>query len=271
MSRLKNIMRSIVLSGIFWSHALLFFGGCDSESVFQVMSGPRKAVTRVSHVNMRIAPFIQANKVDVLRKDVELRILGKSEDRDRIGSSRDYWYHVELESGVRGWIYGTGLTPGQSSETRKKRLPAMVYLSSALIPDFDLSGLWRIRSGIPDHPQRKKFLIRIFPDGNYQFENGTDSPVEGKLEVDHTGSLVRFSNPVETGESLHYSLTGKELFLTGDIENKPVIFEKFKLLPKNQRRKHYKPEEPEKEEQSETATESEEEAGDDEEISEEVE
>lgn len=221
----QKILPALILFLILISTVVM---SCGEKGVFRrlVDTIPDRAVTRVNSVNMRIAPFVLASKVDVLQKGIPLKIVDRSDKKDRIGRSVDYWYRVRLINGLEGWIYGTGLTLNESpgkGENPVWNIPS----TSSVIPDGDLRGKWKVSSG-GDSFKRVELLFR--KDGTFLYQRGAEMPAEGTYKVDaDLNSIQLKSGSLPDGTGIKYFFTGRELRLSGDIGGTRVVFRRSSM------------------------------------------
>lgn len=68
-------------------------------------------ITTATGVRLRSAPQTAAEEVTKLGLGVVVRVLGRSESRERVGSAEDFWYNVAAPDGREGWVFGALTAP----------------------------------------------------------------------------------------------------------------------------------------------------------------
>ncbi len=200
---------------------------CGQKSVFEklVSNLPDKAYTKVNRVNMRVSPFILGSKVDVLRKGVELKVVERSETKDIIGSSREYWYRVRMVNGVEGWIYGTGLLFDKPEDDKSDLEIWRIPMDSSMLPDADLRGKWKVSSG-GERFNRVDLVLR--GDGTFSYQTGIEMPAEGTYSISREkNQIILNSGSLPDGKSFLYTFSGEELRLVSEISGTRVVFRRF--------------------------------------------
>ena len=67
------------------------------------------AVVLEDSPRVRKAPDLQSEVLFTLKKDEEVIILQRSEEKSTIQTYNDYWYFIRVSDGKTGWSYGTFL------------------------------------------------------------------------------------------------------------------------------------------------------------------
>lgn len=76
-------------------------------------------IITVSGTNVRSAPKLAAERVAQLSLGTIVKELARSETQEKIGSSQDYWYQIEMEKGKTGWAFGNLSKPFEPTQRAK--------------------------------------------------------------------------------------------------------------------------------------------------------
>lgn len=188
----------------------------DEESVSaETGFKPRKGIISVEGSSLRIAPSTLASKIDVLAKQLPVLVIGKTREKERVGSSRDFWYKIRLENNVEGWIYGAGLNFGDDEKAGKGPILPEEELKTRIVGKW-----WELVPGGGTGKNR----IHIWPEGEYKTSLGLKQDKEGTYELDLENNLIRFSEGAPGGKELKFVLVGRELRLKGQRQNRDLFF-----------------------------------------------
>jgi hypothetical protein len=160
-------------------------------AVFAQGFTPTTGVVNDSGVRMRATPDLQAASIEFLSKLDPVEISGRSNAKQKIGNTEDYWYKVRSPDGKEGWSFGgfIDLSPAPgASMIASCRCGDREKLRSDLGHFFGLDlGSIRVGSG------EEVFVLPSFTDGTKEVESpvsGTFHPItEHNFTVTYSASV----------------------------------------------------------------------------------
>lgn len=138
-----------------------------------------------------------------LREGEEIKIIGRTEETDTIGSTQNYWYRILTETGTAGWSYGHNLELFRASEAEKRdpyqaaadRLTSTVFYPSEY-KEYIANEIYDLELFAKNYffkvdPQKKVLTIRsklysgVFSysgiEGDRRTVSFTDTPIQVNL------------------------------------------------------------------------------------------
>ena len=181
---------------------LLFFvlSSCGGKEPEVKEALPESATVMGDNVSVRTDPISMAAEVQTLSGGTTVKVLKKSPEPTRIGKFNSHWYYVELESGLKGWVYGARLSLSGGGS------PA-VDVQKVLAEDLEkqiVGRWWEIR---PDGSTGYRKYV-FYPDRKFKYGYGADYYSEGVYEVVATRSIVHLEG---TGSGLGDNLSVKHV------------------------------------------------------------
>lgn len=184
----------------------LFLPHCGKEAPVVQDALPESAVVMGENVSVRTDPISMASEVQTLEAGTRVKILKKSPEPVKIGKFNSHWYYVELESGLKGWVYGAKLSIA-SGKT------AAADVEKTLAEDLEkqiVGRWWEIR---PDGSTGYRKYV-FYPDRKFKYAYGADYYSEGDYEVVPTRSIVHLEGKGSgLGDNLTIKRVGSDLRL----------------------------------------------------------
>lgn len=82
-------------------------GNDDGLLVFSIIYN---GVINDNRIRVRAEPSLEGNILGMLNLGAEVRIIDRSREKQKIGSQEAFWYKVENEKKITGWVYGAFIT-----------------------------------------------------------------------------------------------------------------------------------------------------------------
>jgi len=93
--------------------------------------------SQVDAAILRTDPSTYGFEIATVRKGEPVTVISRTEKKAQIGQSSDYWYFVEKEDQVRGWVYGATMSRIAAANTEDVvEGPDMVVIQA------NLPGIW---------------------------------------------------------------------------------------------------------------------------------
>lgn len=182
---------------------------------------PETATVTGDNISLRSGPISMASEVYSLSGGTRLKILKKSPEPTRIGKFNQYWYYVELENGMKGWVYGARLSIA-GAESGSPDSSGGGGLDQKLADELDkqiIGRWWEIRQD--GSTGYRKYVF--YPDRKFKYAYGSEYYDEGTYEVVVTRSLVHLEGKGSgLGDNLNMKHVGNDLRL--QVEYKGSLY-----------------------------------------------
>jgi uncharacterized protein YgiM (DUF1202 family) len=86
---------------------------------------------------LRTDPTTYGFEIDTIRKGESVKVLRRTDKKSRIGRTEDYWYFVEKENHLKGWVYGAALSLIPTGEAEE-----VVDAPDLVVVQANLPGIW---------------------------------------------------------------------------------------------------------------------------------
>lgn len=179
---------------------------------------------------IRIQPYIYSTKISELRRGTRVNILEQSAETSFIAGMKNYWYKIQLEDGIIGWIYGSNLKmfdedSSSSIESYTKELKQEEVDNIKK----ELTGKWwsiNKRGDFTSH------LLKIYPDGKYYSLRKQGREIKGEYELDAYEQTLTFSNGTSLGKVFTYiDMAGEYMLEYKDSNDVSYSFKKIAIEP----------------------------------------
>ncbi len=197
--------------------SLALLSGCPSKEPEVKSEFPASATVIGDNTSVRTDPLTMAPEVQTLSTGTKVKILGRSPEPMRIGKLNEHWYRIELESGLKGWVYGGKLSLGSGNAS-------LTGVEQKLADDFEkqiVGKWWEIR---PDGSTGyRKFVF--WPDRKYKYGYGADyyGP-GGTYELVLTRRLVHLEPTSGVGDNLTVKHVGTDVRLQAEHDGTVYTF-----------------------------------------------
>ncbi|MCB1146474.1 MAG: SH3 domain-containing protein [Leptospiraceae bacterium] len=195
---------------------LAIFNSCgpDSEKNSAAIDLPPTAEIMADNLKVRVTPNTMGAELGTFTAGQSVKVLERSASQVRVGSMNAYWYKVESDDGLKGWVYGAYLSieadPNLAANNEKK----ILRIKESLI------GRWYATS---QSGRMLDVFTAIYPEGKITFGSAGKEAQIGKYTFETSGTSVLVmtegvNNPLFTemsaelrGETLYF-----KVFFRGD-------------------------------------------------------
>ncbi|MEQ9365893.1 MAG: SH3 domain-containing protein [Leptospirales bacterium] len=211
--------RAILIAACF-AGGLAFGFACDAPPT---ESSNTFAEVTNHKASLRIDPTTVASEVAFLDRGLQVQVIGRGVEKQRISGHNEFWYLVRLPDGIEGWIYGASLSIGSSGGQSRKPEQDQKELALSLVGKW-----WEVRTDGSTGYRR----LYLWPDGVYKYAYGTDGPMrEGKYEILADDMQVKLDPPSGMGDTISLRRLGTELRMFAETEGKKVSLRRAFLDP----------------------------------------
>jgi hypothetical protein len=193
---------------------------------------------------LRIDPFIFSGCISRLDKGLPVEIIGKSAEKSMIGGGSAYWFHVRLEGGISGWIYGKNLKIiNIKSKKQMDDIVSNFWNEESQELTKALEGKWWSVNRFGDFTY---YALELYPDNKYRsFTKGNEEKaIEGKYNFDLSKNEVIFPEGTSFKKNLKFARRGQSYALFVPSDDSDIRFQKIQTRIEN-------PEEADKKEKNE--------------------
>lgn len=177
-------------------------------------------VNKNSH-SMRVRPVKTANLVYRLKKGQKIKVLGRTEEKEKIASFNGYWWELITEDGVKGWSYDSYLSVYNGNDL----IHTNVSQDGPEIHDF-FSSIWRpkyfrtMEKSRNVDLERFKLKFKLVPDldnkeitismpNHYATYKFTEFKKTGKNNYNLIGSPIQLDFSMNGAVTVIYSVDSK--------------------------------------------------------------
>lgn len=93
--------------------------------------------SKVEAAIMRTDPTTYGFEIDTIRKGESVKVLKRTDKKSRIGQTEDYWYFVQKDNNLKGWVYGGTLSRIPTGEAEE-----VVDAPDLVVVQANLPGIW---------------------------------------------------------------------------------------------------------------------------------
>ncbi len=182
---------------------------------------PEYAVVKTDQISVRTDPLTTASEIDFLDLGSKVRVLRRGEKPVAIGNAKDYWYLIQLDNGIEGWVYGANLSLTVSA-------PALEEIPDVKVVAERLVGKWWELRMDGSTGYRK---IYFWPDGKYKYGFAANPMTEGKIEIDPKTRTVRLDPPCALGDRVSFKEVGEDYRLLVEKDGQRYVFRRGSTDP----------------------------------------
>lgn len=205
---------------------LIFFSACQGKTDDgQKIIRKAKVTSRV--VSLRTNPVLLASEIQFLNRGDEVKIIGRSTKEVHISGMRDYWYRVQLDNDIEGWVFGPNLSIGKGKNIEESTEEANALIKEEL--ERAIVGKWWeiLTNGSTGYGR-----IYFWPDGVYKHGRGRGELVaQGKYTVDEKEKKIQLDKGSFMGTEISIKKIGSEYRLYGKNETRRIILRRAFLDP----------------------------------------
>lgn len=182
------------------------------------------AVALNDYSAVRFQPQIHSSRTDYLMKGESVKVIKKSAEESRIARVKDYWYYIQLSSGVRGWTFGSNIKilkegDGFSIEDYRKQV-AQENIERIV---KNLTGKWWSVTASGNFTSHSLIL---YEDKKYRSSRG-GVVKKGEYTLDLDKNLIIFSDGATFGNDLTLVQRGVEILIEKETEKYKYRFKKI--------------------------------------------
>lgn len=203
---------------------ILFVSGCSRETqvLLQGRKFPKNGYITMDRMSMRVSPFILSSKVSILNKGIRVKLMERTAEKERIGSVSNYWYRIQLNNGINGWVFGSGISFKPIADSGTKGAPGTLEFSLATLNMQSVLGYWVEMNQSGGNGNR---LFNFKEDMAYHYSDPSSRiKHDGKYEVDSESGKILLEKSSPAGSNLDFFFVGKELRFTLNQGNQEIIF-----------------------------------------------
>lgn len=183
---------------------------------------PETAVATDDNVAVRTDPLSMASEVESLSAGARVKLLQRGPEKVRVGKYNEYWYLVQLESGLKGWVYGAKLSIGASAQVAASGEEMIEEFRKQLVGKW-----WEVRSD--GSTGFRKFAF--WKDNKYKYGYGAEYFSEGQYDIIVGRKLVHLEKGSGVGEELVFKAIGRDLRLQAEYKGSVYTFRRGESDP----------------------------------------
>ena len=195
----------------FAAFVFLFISFCGQKKEETL---PETATARVDKISLRTEPITTASVIEFLDVGSKLHVLKKGERQVQVGQMRDYWYFVETENGIQGWVFGANLSLG-SGPLEEEALPDPKVVQERITGKW-----WELR---PDGTTGFR-KIYFWADGKFKYFYGVQTLKEGRYEIIVRGKTIRLDALTGIGDHVTFDQVGDDYRLFAEKDGQKFVF-----------------------------------------------
>jgi hypothetical protein len=173
---------------------------------------------------LRVAPYVFSSKLYNLYKSDTVKIMDKSAEKVTIGKNTDYWYHVAIDNGMTGWIFGANMSVVSENQEGKVNT-ILEELKGKEIERLykELVGKWWSLSQVGNYTNR---VLEIHPDKKYKayYKDGDKYAKVGEYSIDYENKELVLSGGNPYNAKITYAKKGLSYELIGHADKNSFEF-----------------------------------------------
>ena len=206
--------------------ALLFFG-CKAIEDSISSDYKRGGVVTENNTALRISPLVFSGVVARLEKGIPVEVMERSAEKSRIARTTDYWYHVKLQDGMAGWVYGQNL--------RLMDIKNYKQLNNLIseFKEFEAGGFAKVVAGkwwsVNAFGDFTEHALELYEDNKYKsyYKGGEKNPIKGEFKVDFNKNDIIFPEGTTFKQNLKFAERGESYILYTQSDEKEMSFKKI--------------------------------------------
>jgi hypothetical protein len=173
---------------------------------------------------LRFQPQLYTTRIDEMDKGENVRIISRSAERSKIGGVTEYWYFVQLPSGITGWTFGSNLKVlREGDEFSIEDYRKQVNQEKVARTMKQLKGKWW---SVTASGSFTSHMLMLYPDYTYKSTRG-GLKKEGLFSLDMEKKLITFSEGTSFNDTLGFYERGQELVLEIETDEQTYRFKKI--------------------------------------------
>lgn len=202
--------------------------GCSGDTVDSVTPIEKKktrGIVVMNNASVRVDPYLYSSRVMLLNKGDVVHIKDRSSIRQWIGKKHDYWYNIQLENGISGWMYGSTLDIVQPDKSDGvKNYLDKFWMEQADSLRKELAGKWWSLNSTGDFTNHG---IEISSDGKYVSYRKGGKRIEGTYSLNFNKNEIIFLDGASFGKTLYFIRRGQSYVLLDDRKDPTYRFKKI--------------------------------------------
>ena len=177
----------------------------------------------VHQESLRVDPTTVSSEITFLDRGLEVKVIGRTQERSRISGHNEYWYRVRLPDGIEGWLYGASLSIGSAGGSTREPEQDKKELALSLVGKW-----WEVRTDGSTGYRR----LYLWPDGVYKYAYGTEGEMrEGRYEILAEEQKIKLDPPSGMGDTVQLKRLGTELRMFAEADGKKISLKRAFLDP----------------------------------------
>ena len=173
---------------------------------------------------MRIDPVLYSGRVGLLRKAEIVQVLDRSSVKYAVGSMTDYWYKIQSNNGLSGWVYGSNLKIfDKKNEGNIDKIVSSFWEKESEKIKKIITGRWwsvDLQGDFTNHG------IEISEDGNYRSYLKGGGEIKGEYNINYGENEIVFLKGTTFKANLNIVRRGTFIYLEKKGEDSEIKFQK---------------------------------------------
>lgn len=111
--------------------------GCQEEGSSTGIFEADVLYSKVDAAIIRTDPTTYGFEIGTVRKGEPVKVLRRTDRKVRIGKTTDYWYYIQKDNQLKGWVYGGSLSRRPTAEAEE-----VVEGPDMVVVQANLPGIW---------------------------------------------------------------------------------------------------------------------------------
>jgi len=205
----------------------VFFYRCGAKQDSKSPDYKKGGVVTESNTALRISPLVFSGVVARLERGRPVEVMERSAEKGRIARTTDYWYHIKLQDGITGWIYGQNL--------RLIDIKNYKQLNNIIseFKEFEAGGFSKAVTGkwwsVNAFGDFTEHALELYENNKYKsyYKGQEKKPIEGEFRVDFNKSDIIFPQGTTFKQNLKFAERGSSYILYTDSTEKEMSFRKI--------------------------------------------
>jgi len=206
----------------------LLFHGCEAAQDSKSSDYKRGGIITENNTALRISPLVFSGVVSRLEKGLPAEVTERSAEKSRIARTTDYWYHVKLQNGITGWVYGQNLRLVDIKN--HKQLNNLI----SEFKEFEEGGFAKVVAGkwwsVNAFGDFTEHALELYEDNKYKsyYKGREKNPIEGEFRVDFNKNDIIFPKGTTFKQNLKFAERGDSYILYTQSDEKEMSFKKIR-------------------------------------------
>lgn len=201
---------------------------CAKEEVGGEKPVNQGAIVLEQNTALRISPLVFAGCIDRLAKGTPVEVLERSAEKTPIAKTKDYWYHVQLDNGITGWIYGGNIKlVSVRSRAQMNSLIEEFQESESKELSKNLRGRWWSVNAFNDFTNHG---LELYESRKYKsyVKGNEEHPIEGEYQVNVAKNQLIFPEGTTFKLNLTFAERGQDFALFSE-EGDGIRFKRIQM------------------------------------------